>query len=145
MRICIAYESKYGNGKQCMEYLRDVLSRDGHNVGLFSVREKDPKSLPEADVYVFSSPTQIGSPARRMKKFLKKMEVPNKNAKYALVATHLYPDANTLEKMEKLVQPKGLGKVTEGLKIQVTDIKGPCESGFREKLDTLAKYIVSGK
>lgn len=143
MKVCIAYESKFGNGKQCMEYLRDVLSRDGHDVNLFSVREKDPGSLPAADLYVFSSPTQIGSPTRKMKKFLKKVEVPKENAKYALVATYMNPKATTLEKMERLLQPKDMTKATGGLKIKVTGMKGPCESGFKEKLDVFAKDIVS--
>jgi len=145
MKVCIAYESKYGNGKQCMEYLRDVLNKDGHDVDLFSVREKDPKSLPEADLYVFSSPTQIGSPTRKMKKFLKKLEVPAEDAKYTLVTTYMNPKATTLEKMERLLQPKGLTKISEGLRIQVTDMKGPCESGFKEKLEIFAKNIAGGK
>ena len=70
MKICIAYESKFGNGKGCMEYLQGVMSKKGHDVEMFSVREREPTSLPPTDLYIFSSPTQIGSPARKMKKFL---------------------------------------------------------------------------
>jgi flavodoxin len=72
MKVCIAYESKYGNGKKCMEYLQSVMSKKGHNVEMFSIHEKKPTSAPSANLYVFSSPTQIGGPAGKMKKFLKK-------------------------------------------------------------------------
>lgn len=69
MKICIIYESKYGNGKKCMEYLQDILTGDSHDVDLFSVREKDPVSMPEAELYIFSAPTHVGNTAGRMKKF----------------------------------------------------------------------------
>ena len=142
MKICIAYESKFGNGKGCMEYLQSVMSKKGHDVEMFSVREREPTSLPPADLYIFSSPTQIGSPAGKMKKFLKKLEISQEGAKYALVVTHLNPKANTLEKMEKLLQPKEIIKVTDGLMIKVTGLKGPLESGYKEKLDTFAEDIL---
>ncbi len=144
MKICIAYESKFGNGKGCMEYLQGVMSKKDHDVEMFSVREREPTSLPPADLYIFSSPTQIGSPARKMKKFLKKLEISQEGAKYALVATCLSsnPEANTLEKMEKLLQPKDISKITDGLMIKVEGIKGPLESGYKEKLDTFAEDIL---
>ena len=142
MKICIAYESKYGNGKGCMEYLQGVMSKKGHDVEMISVREKDPTSLPSADLYIFSSPTQIGGPAGKMKKFLKKLEIFQEDSKYALVATHLNPKANTLKKMEKLLQPKEISKISDGLMIKVTGMKGPLESGYKEKLDTFAEDIL---
>lgn len=142
MKICIAYESKFGNGKGCMEYLQGVMSKKGHDVEMFSVRELEPTSLPSADLYIFSSPTQIGSPAGKMKKFLKKLEISQKGAKYALVVTHLNPRANTLEKMERLLLSKEISKVTDGLMIKVTGMKGPLESSYEEKLDTFAEDIL---
>lgn len=142
MKICIAYESKFGNGKGCMEYLQGVMSKKDHDVEMFSVREREPTSLPPADLYIFSSPTQIGSPARKMKKFLKKLEISQEGAKYALVSTHLNSKANTREKMEKLLQPKDISKITDGLMIKVEGMKGPLESGYKEKLDTFAEDIL---
>ncbi|UCF11963.1 MAG: hypothetical protein JSW06_07955 [Thermoplasmatales archaeon] len=142
MKICIVYESKFGNGKGCMEYLQGVMSKKDHDVKMFSVREIEPTSLPLADLYIFSSPTQIGSPAGKMKKFLKKLEILQKDAKYVLVVTHLNPRANTLEKMERLLLSKEISRVTEGLMIKVTGMKGPLESGYEEKLDTFAEDIL---
>jgi flavodoxin len=142
MNICICYESKYGNGKRCMEYLRDVLSKDGHEVALFSVREQDPSSLPEAEVYIFSAPTQIGNVAGKMKKFLKKAEFSNEGAKYALVTTCLDPQkTKSITAMEDLLSSKGVTKAADGLIIKVTGMKGPCEDGHEEQLRKFAKTV----
>ena len=142
MKACIVYESKYGNGKKCVEHLQDIMSKTGHDVETFSVREVKPNELPQADIYVFSTPTQIGSPARKMKKFLKKLEVKQEGAKYALMTTHSSDKTNALQKMENFLQPIGMTKITDGLKIKVTGMKGPLESGYEEKLDAFAKDIL---
>ena len=104
MKICIAYESKYGNGKKCVEHLQGVISKKGHDVETCSVRETKPGSLPQADVYVFSSPTHVGSPPRKMKKFLKNLEIKQERAKYALIATYMDPKTKTIQKMEEILQ-----------------------------------------
>lgn len=142
MKVCIAYESKYGNGKKCVEYLQDTMSKTGHDVETFSVRETQPELLPQADIYVFSAPTQIGSPARKMKKFLKKLDIKQEGAKYALMTTYLNPKATTLQKMENFLQPIGMTKITDGLKIKVTGMKGPLEEGYEKKLDAFANDIL---
>jgi flavorubredoxin len=142
MQICITYESKYGNGKKCMEYLQDVLSKDGHDVNLFSVREADPSSLPSAELYIFSAPTQVGNVAGKMKKFLKAVSIPQENAKYALITTCMNPPkTKSLKTMESLLEPKGLSKAVDGLMIKVNGMKGPCESGHQDQLKTFAKGV----
>jgi len=146
MKICIAYESKYGNGKKCMEYLQDVLSKDGHDVELFSVREVDPSSLPSAGIYIFSAPTQVGNVAGKMKKFLKKVVIPQANAKYALITTCMNPPkTKSLTTMESLLDPKGISKTVDGLMIKVTGMKGPCETGYQDQLKNFAKAITGLK
>ena len=142
MKVCIAYESKYGNGKKCVEHLKDTIDKKGHAVDLFSVREVKPNELLKADIYVFSAPTQIGSPARKMKKFLKKINVTQEGAKYALITTHSSDKTEVLEKMEKLLQPTGMTKITDGLKIKVTGMQGPLEEGYEEKLEAFANDIL---
>ena len=142
MKICIAYESKYGNGKACMEYLADVLSADGHKVDLFSVRERKPSEMGEADLYVFSAPTQIGNVAGKMKKFLKKAEFSKSDAKYALVTTSASGNTGkSFETMEGVLLSKGLEKATDGLSIKVMNMKGPCEEGHEKQLASFAKAI----
>ena len=143
MNVCITYESKYGNGKKCMEYLQSVIRKKGHDVEMLSIHEKDPTSLPSADLYIFSSPTQIGSLAGKMKKFLKKLELPQVGAKYALVTTCMNPPkTKSLRVMEKLLRLRDLSKVSEGLMIKVTGMSGPLESGYEEKLDAFANDIL---
>ena len=142
MKVCIAYESKYGNGQKCVEHLKDIISKKGHAVDLFSVRDVKPNELLQADIYVFSAPTQIGSPARKMKKFLKKINITQEGAKYALITTHSSDTTEVLEKMEKLLQPTGMTKITDGLKIKVTGMKGPLEDSYEEKLEAFANDIL---
>ncbi len=145
MKVFIAYESKYGNGKKCVDHLQSVMIKKGHETHSFSVRDIKPSELPEADLYVFSSPTHIGKPARKMRKFLKKLEVKQKGMKYALMATHMDPNAKTLQKMEAIIQPKGMTKATDGLKIKVNGMKGPLEEGFEEKIDAFATQLLENK
>ena len=72
MKVCIAYESKFGSGKKLVEHMETTISKKGHDVETFSVRETKPDSLPNADIYIFSSPTHMCEPPGKMKKFLKK-------------------------------------------------------------------------
>ena len=143
MKICIAYESKFGNGKKCMEYLKNKLAKMGNDVDLIWIREIDPKSVPVADVYVFSSPTQMGRPAGKMKKFLKKFEPAKSDARYTIFNTYMDPNAKTIERMEKLLEPKGMTRIADGLRIKVAGMKGPCEEGYEEKLDNFANEIIT--
>ena len=78
-----------------------------------------------------------------MKKFIKKFEPSTQDAKYAIVATHMNPNATTLDKMEKLLAPKGLTRISDGLKIKVTGMKGPCESGHEKQIDRFADEITT--
>jgi flavodoxin len=103
MKVFIAYESKFGNGKKCVDHLQSVIIKKGHEAHSFSVRDIKPSELPEADLYVFSSPTHVGGPPGKIKKFLKKMDVKAEGAKYALMTTHMDPNTKTLQKMEAII------------------------------------------
>jgi flavodoxin len=142
MKVCIAYESKFGNGKKLVEHMQTTISKKGHDVERYSVRETKPDSLPKADIYIFSSPTHLGGPPGKMKKFLKKLEINQEGAKYALMATYLYPNSKTLQKMEDLLGPKGMIKVTDGVSLKVKSVKGPLDDGYEEKLEEFTKKIL---
>jgi len=142
MKVCIVYESKYGNGKKLVEHMQTTLSNKGHDVKTYSVRETKPDSLPNADIYIFSSPTHVGGPPGKMKKFLKKLEINQEGAKYTLMTTYMDPKSKTLQKMEELLQPKGMTKVTDGFSIKVKGMKGPLEEGYEEKLEEFTKKIL---
>ena len=142
MKVCIAYESKFGNGKKIVEHMQTTISKKGHDVETCSVREISPNSLPNADIYIFSSPTHIGGPPGKMKKFLKKLEINQEGAKYALMETYMYPNSKTLQKMEDIIESKGMTKVTDGVSLKVKSVKGPLEDGYEEKLEEFSKKIL---
>lgn len=141
MKICIVYESKYGNGKKCVEYIKQILDEKGHDAKIFSIREIEPNSLPKADFYIFSSPTHVGNAPWKMRRFLKKMDAEPKT-KYALIATYLDPKTKALQKMEEILQRKGMIKISE-IKIKVKSMKGPLEEGYEEKIGRFVEEILS--
>ena len=139
MKICILYESKYGNGKKCVEYLKKLMEEKGNDVKSFSIRKIKLDSLPKADFYIFSSPTHIGSISWKMKRFLKKLNLEQKT-KYSLMATYLGPKTKAIQKMDEILQRKGMLKVSD-VKIRVNGMKGPLEDGYEEKLKKFAEKI----
>lgn len=139
MKVCIVYESKYGNGKKCAEYLQSIIKAKGYDVNSFSIREIKPNLLPEADFYIFSSPTHIGSIPWKMRRFLKKIK-PKSEAKYALMTTCISPDTKVIQKMEEILNKKGMIKISE-IKIKVKGMKGPLEEKYKEKLDAFVEEI----
>jgi menaquinone-dependent protoporphyrinogen IX oxidase len=144
MNISIIYESKYGNGKQAMMYLENILRKKGYTVQLMSIHEVKLHSLPEADLYIFSAPNAFGKIVRSMRKFLEKIEIKNSSAHYILINTCLNPSSSQdkgLEQMEEILSGKNISKKSEGLKLKVMAIKGPLESGYEKKLDTLTQTI----
>jgi len=141
MKVIIAYESKYGNGKKCVDYLQGVICKKGHDAKIFSIREIKPKSFPKADLYIFSSPTHMSGPTWKMKRFLKKLDAGQAHAKYSLMATYMAPEINTLQVMEDILQSKGFKKISDDLRIKVTGMKGPLESGYEKKIDEFVGTI----
>ncbi len=141
MKVQIFYESKFGNGKKCVEYLGNVITEKGHEVRTSSIRNVKPNSLPNSDLYIFSSPTRMGNAHGKMKKFLKKMDIPGEGKKYALIATYADPETKALTTMEDLVKAKGLTKAIDGIKIKVNGMKGPLEDSYEEKLDEFASSM----
>ncbi len=144
MRISIIYESKYGNGKICVEYLKNAFSKKGHDAQTFSVIDIKPDSLPKADLYIFSAPTHVGGPPRKIKKFLKKLKIDQDGLKYALMVTHMAPEIeiNTMDVMEDTLQSKGFKKINDGIRIKVNGIKGPLDIGYEKKIDEFVNNLL---
>lgn len=145
MKVYIIYESKYGNGKKCVEHLQNIISKKGHDVEISSIREINPSPLPQADFYIFSTPTHVGRPPGKMKKFLKKLEISKDGAKYALMATCMDYNTKALQVMESILKPSVMTKISDGIKIKVTGLKGPLETGYEKKLEDFANEIFSKK
>jgi flavorubredoxin len=142
MKVCIAYESKYGNGKTCAEYLEKMMRAKGSHTQIYSIRDISPKSIPKADLYVFSTPTHIGGPTWKMKRFLKKLDIKQEGAKYTLMTTCMDENNKSLEKMTELIEPHGLTKATDGIKIKVKGMKGPLEDDYQDRIKSLVLDIV---
>ena len=142
MNVYIAYQTKYGNGKKCVEHLKTIIDKKGHNVETASITDIDPASLPKANFYIFSAPTHVGGPPRKMKKFLKKINIVQ-DSKYALMTTCLDPKTKTLDIMDDILQNKNISKASDGVKIKVKGMKGPLEDTYKEKINSFAQETFS--
>jgi hypothetical protein len=78
-----------------------------------------------------------------MKGFLKKLKIKNKSAKYTVMTTCMDTNTHALDKMSELIQPTGLTKVSDGLKIKVEGMKGPLWDGYQKQIETFANTILT--
>ena len=137
MKYAIIYWSRYGNGKKIVERLAQKLEKKGE-VDVFKTTEVNPAAMPEADLYVFSSPTEAFNIQRNMRNFMKKLEA-MEGKKYAIINTHAMK-RNWLSKMEKLLSKKKMVRVA-GVDFKV---EGEVSTGnglmdeWEEKLDEFA-------
>lgn len=150
------HASKYGNGADVAEEFKRRMAIRGVAVGVHHIREGRPDELPPADLYVFSSPGRFGKPKGEMRRFLKKLELPE-GTRYAILTTELapQPDKRTgrmpteeevarwqrvIPIMNELLEAKGLVKVAAD-RVLVTGIKGPLEEGWQAKVEALVARI----
>lgn len=158
MKIEYYHASEYGNGAKVAEEFKRVMETKGIAVNVQHVRDANPKELPPADLYLFSSPGRMGKPIRGMRHFLKKINLPS-GSRYAILVTELnpQPDKNTgkmpteeelgrcqlvIPNMNEMLQAKGLHKVADG-KIYVIGLKGPLENGWQSKVEEFVKTVLS--
>jgi len=109
MKYIIVYWSRYGNGKKIVNYLSSKLNDKKVETKIFKTDETNPSKLPEADLYVFSAPTEAFNIQKNMRKFIKNLEGMNEK-KYGIINTHAMK-RNLLFKMEKLLSKKNMTKV----------------------------------
>ncbi len=158
MKIELYHASKYGNGVKVAEEFQRLMIAKGHQVNVHAIDDVKPKELPQANLYVFGSPTRLGKPIGGMRHFLKKVDLPS-GTKYAVFATHgaVMPDKKTgkmpsveeIEKwqrsipiMDEILRSKGMVKVAE-TKLYVAEMKGPLEEGWQKKVEDLVAQILS--
>jgi menaquinone-dependent protoporphyrinogen IX oxidase len=155
MKIEYLHASKYGNGAKVAQEFSRQMAGKGVMVSVHHIREARPKELPQADLYLFSSPGRFGKPIGGMRRFLKKVDLPA-GTKYAILTTEAAarPDKTghvpTDEEMAKwqrvrpvmneILQLKGLVEVAEGT-VHVTQIKGPLEEGWQHKVEAFVAGI----
>lgn len=158
MKIEYFHASKYGNGARVADEFRRVMTARGNVVNVHHIRDAQPKEIPAADLYVFSSPGRMGRPIRGMRRFLKASRLPV-GARYAILTTEAAPrpDRRTgrvptpedVEKwqrvrpvMNELLAPKNLDKVAEDA-ILVTGLKGPLEDGWQAKVEDFSARVAA--
>src|SRR5436190_23434003 len=129
MKIEYLHASKFGDGATVAAYVKEQMVAAGVDVDVHHIREVRPGELPPADLYVFSSPGRFGKPIRRMRRFLRKVDLPV-GTPYAILTTEAAPkpDKKTGRMpseeelarwqrvrpiMNEILQRKGLVKVAE--------------------------------
>jgi len=111
VKYIIIYWSRYGNGKKIVDYLAGRLKNKKSEVQIFKTGEADPANMPEADVYVFSAPTEAFNIQKDMKKFMKKLNG-MEEMNYGIINTHGMKK-NCLHKMAKILSKKEMIKMAE--------------------------------
>jgi len=152
------HASRFGNGAMVAEEFRRRAVELGATVAVHHIRDSNPNNLPQADLYVFSSPGQWGKPIKKVRRFLGELQLPV-GTKCAVLTTEIAPrpDKNTgalptEEEQAKwqrvrpiineLLQDAGLVKVAE-VRILVTEIKGPLEDGWEAKVQAFAEQVLT--
>ncbi|GAB2868274.1 flavodoxin family protein [Nocardioides pacificus] len=159
MKIEYLHASKFGNGELVAAEFTSQMGAKGVQVDVHHINDMDPRHLPDADLYLFSSPGRIGKPKGNMRRFLKKLDLPA-GTKYALLITEAMakPDKKTgvvptdeemarwrqvIPLMNETLQGDGLLEVAEGT-VHVVDIKGPLEDGWEKKVEEFVARIPVG-
>jgi menaquinone-dependent protoporphyrinogen IX oxidase len=157
MNIAYYHASKFGNGAMVAEEFKKIMAARGITVSVQHIRDASPKDLPQADLYVFSSPGRMGKPKGSVRRFLSKVSL-EPGTSYAILTTQgaPKPDKKTgkmptqeeldrwervIPVMNELLEAKGLKKVAEGA-VWVTGIKGPLEEGWQHKVAAFADQIM---
>ena len=159
MRIEYVHASRFGNGEMVAnEFKRQMAGREVF-VDVHHVRDVEPDRMPNADLYLFSSPGRMGKPTRTMRRFLRQVRLPA-GTRFALLTTEMepQPDKKTgrvpteaeLARwqrvrpiMKEILASKGLVEVAEEV-VHVTAMKGPLEQGWQEKVAAYAAGLPVG-
>jgi flavodoxin len=138
MKYVIVYWSRYGNGKKIVDCLAGKCNEKSIETQILKTDEADPTALPEADLYLFSAPTEAFNIQKNMRKFIKKLEGMEEK-KYGIINTHGM-DKNWLPKMDKLFSKKNMIKVAEvEFKVGKNAASGNAlEDNWETKLDEFA-------
>lgn len=141
MKYVIVYWSRYGNGKKIVETIQTTLQKKKADVQIFTTDEADPTSLPDADTYVFSAPTEAFRVKADMRKFMKKLQgVEGK--KYGIINTHGM-NRNWLGSMEKTLSKKNMVKAAAlDFKLDGDPKTGDAlPQGWEESVDNFIKQL----
>jgi menaquinone-dependent protoporphyrinogen IX oxidase len=159
MKAELYHASKYGNGAKVADEIKRLMTTKGIDVNIHHIDEVSPKHMPQADLFIFGSPTHFGKAPGGVLRFLKKLDLPS-GTRYAVFTTcsTAIPDKKTgkmpseeeLEKMRRTIpmmdeqlMAKGMNKVAETkVFVQPEHMKGPLEDGWQDIVMTFVEQIL---
>ncbi|MDD2427601.1 MAG: hypothetical protein PHV73_05845 [Eubacteriales bacterium] len=156
MKIEYFHASKFGNGEKLADEFKRLMSERGITVNIHHMRDIKPKNIPEADLYIFSSPGRLGKPPIYVRRFLQGVELAQ-GSRYAILNTQgaagvdkrgELPTDEELSKlrkmlpiMRKILDDKDLHFVASEV-IDVFDLKGPMEEGWEDKVEAFVERVL---
>ena len=142
MKYVIVYWSRYGHNKQLVERLAGRLREHDGEVQVFRTDEVDPAMMPDADVYVFSGPSEMLRLQRNIRRFMKKLRG-TEGKRYAIINTHGMK-RDWLHAMEKILSKKKKMEQVAAADFRVGEVAED-KLGFLEdwqaKLDAFAEQL----
>jgi flavodoxin len=159
LKVEIFHASKFGNGAKVAEELRRLMEARGHQANVHHIDDSKPKEPPQADLYIFGSPTRFGGPIGSMKRFAKKIALPA-GTRYAVFATHgdavadkktgkmpseeeLCVQRKTIPRLDEIFAEKGLVKVADGIfLVSPEEMKGHLRDGWQARAEEFATAIL---
>lgn len=156
MIVEYVHASKFGNGVAVAEKVRTLMADRGATVHVHHVKEVRPADMPSADLYLFSAPGRFGKPVRGMRRFLRKVTVPD-GARCAILTTEGMPPAEgaqgpsreeferhqkVMPVMRDLVHEAGMVEVA-ATTVHVTGLKGPLEDGWETTVEAFVDELTS--
>lgn len=139
MECVIIYWSRFGHGEKITGYLAEKLQEYEINTKTFKANDVDPKKTPEADLYIFSSPTEMLRIKKQMKKIMKKLDN-LQGKKYGIINTHAMKK-DRLKNMEKILKKKEMEKIGE-LEFQIDKKKSEKGEGLPENWQARVEQFV---
>lgn len=151
MKVAVLFDSKYGNTKQLAEFLAEQLGSSDHEVKTFRTKETEPIDLLafEPEAILFGAPTHVGSPARTLGKFIRKIgklieEGTSANVKKAATFNCNNGD-DVCHKIAKKVS-EAIPKIelyNNSLPVQTGGMKGPLPANWKDLAITFIKGLES--
>ncbi len=137
----MVYWSRYGHNKKLIDFLENILKKNGGETQIFTTEQANPTALPNADVFIFSAAAEKFNLQQNMRKFMKNISGMD-GKKYGIMNTHAMKK-NRLSKMEKLLSKKNMVKIAEADFQVGKDISsGNAFIGnWKAKLDEFAKKL----
>lgn len=150
VRVCVVYDTKYGNTKIVAENIADGLREvGGIQTAISDVEGVDLETLSGYDAILIGSPNYYSGPSKGVQDFIKKLRGHDLEGKaYAVFDTFVGKDSDfflgkAARKMEKAIGEKvpDLKLLTPGLSIRVGGTKGPIVEGELPKCRDFGRKI----